>query len=286
MERIINLLEAQGMTFDVGSDTKESAKKYIKYNTSWNMLKQARNILYLDVPSGKKYRGLSFFAIRTAGLVHFHFNIAIESIVKEFEHCLKVYMSDIYENASDEEKRKIIKKLKHLPFNYNKQNLILDMDNIFELYSFATLSELLKVYKIMRSKIQNTNIPKIDGKISNIRNTIYHHNNVLIENKQDKNPNIDSNRITYLSNQGFSEEILNYISINYQYNTLRLIVDMIEHVNFFLSRDSCTVRRKQYMFEKLRNDLEKSKSYNDRLKEKEWVNIYYKTLFLLIDNLR
>lgn len=286
MERIINLLEVQGMKFDVGTDTKESANKYIKYNTSWNMLKQARNVLYLNVPSEKKYKGTSFFNIRTAGLVHFYFNIAIESVVKEFEHCLKVYMSDIYENASEEEKNAVINKLQYVSFNYNKREITLNKENIFELYSFATLSELLQVYKKMRSKIKSANMPKIDGKISNIRNTIYHHNNVLIENKLDNNPNIDSSRISYLSNLGFDESTLNYISINYQYNTLRLIVDMIEHVNFFLSRDSCTNKRKQYMFEKLRSDIEKSEHYHNKLKGKEWVKIYYKTLYLLIDNLK
>lgn len=285
MERIINLLEVQGMTFNVGTDTKESANKYIKYNTSWNMLKQSRNILYLNVPSEEKYRGISFCDVRTAGLVHFYFNIAIESVVKEFEHCLKVYMSDIYENASDEEKHAVTDKLQHVPFNYNKQKITLDRDNVFELYSFATLGELLQVYKKMRSKIKSSNMPKIDGKISNIRNTIYHHNNVLIENKRDNNPNIDMTRINELSNQGYSEEIINYVCVNYQYNTLRLILDMIEHVDFFLSRDQCTLKRKEYLFKKLQKDIQKSEYYHNKLKEKRWVKIYYNALYQLLDNM-
>lgn len=286
VERIINLLEVQGMMFNVGSDTKQSANKYIKYNTSWHMLKQARNILYLNVPSEEKYKGISFFDVRTAGLVHFYFNIAIESVVKEFEHCLKVYMSDIYENASNEEKYAVIKSLQHVSFNYTKRQMILDKDNIFELYSFASLNELLQVYKKMRSKIKSEKMPKIDRKISNIRNTIYHHNNVLIENKQDNNPNIDSDRITYLRNLEFTEDMINYISVNYQYNTLRLIIDMIEHVNFFLSRDLCTTKRQQSMLKKVKSDIQKSEYYHNKLKMKEWVKIYYQTLYLLIDKLQ
>ncbi len=41
MERIIDKLEEQGMRFDIENDTKESAKVYLSYNTSWQMLKQS-----------------------------------------------------------------------------------------------------------------------------------------------------------------------------------------------------------------------------------------------------
>ncbi|WOO89025.1 hypothetical protein RZE84_08960 [Mollicutes bacterium LVI A0075] len=268
-----------------GLDTKKAASKYIKYNTSWNMLKQSRNILHLNVPVEGKYNGISFFDMRTAGLVHFYFNSAIESVVKEFEHCVKVYMSDVYENALDTEKDRVINRLQHTNFNYNKQGIMLDKENLFELYSFATLSELIHVYKILKSKIKSVNMPKIDGNISNVRNTIYHHNNVLIENKQSNNPHVDLERIESLSNQGFSLEITNYLSINYKYNTLRLITDMIDHVSFFLSRDECTAKRKEYMIEKLESDIRSSEYYYNKLEQKRWVQIYYETIQLLIKNI-
>lgn len=40
------------------------------------------------------------------------------------------------------------------------------------------------------------------------------------------------------------------------------------------------------MFEKLRSDIEKSEHYHNKLKGKEWVKIYYQTLYLLLDNLK
>lgn len=82
---------------------KKNAEKYLNYNTCWQLLKRSRNLLILQ--DQRRYEGISFFQIRTAGLVHFYFNLAFEPLIKEFEHGLKVYMSSMYEKANNEEKK-------------------------------------------------------------------------------------------------------------------------------------------------------------------------------------
>lgn len=286
MQEIIERLEKQGMSFEVENDTKDSACKYIKYNTSWNMLKQSRNILYLNVPSEKKYLGVSFYEIRTAGLVHFYFNQAIEIIVKEFEHGLKVYMSDVYQSATEEERSKVFNKVKvKCKFAYKDKNIEISEADFFEIYTFATLKELVSVYKVMRNKTTSYTMPVIDSKITRLKNSIYHHNNVLFENKSVDNSNICKFYRAKMKEKGLNDEIIDYLEINYQYNSLRFILDMMMHVDFFLSRDECTSKRKKYMYTNLKEKLDTSNRYYKKLKNKSWVTIYFESIGILINHL-
>lgn len=189
MDRIINELRNKGMHFEKNDDEK-SAEKYLNYNTCWQLLKRSRNLLILNSQKEKRYEGTSFFQIRTAGLVHLYFNLAFEPLIKEFEHGLKVYMSSMYEKANDEEKNEIFVRWSHINFKFKNDN-ILEENNIFKIYEYATLSELLECYKSMKQKINSFKLVEIDYKVSIIRNKLYHHDNILIEDKVKDNNQID-----------------------------------------------------------------------------------------------
>lgn len=277
MEKIIEILETKGMSFTEKNDTHQSAELYLRYNTCWQLLKQSRNLLYLQESKENLYSGLSFFQIRTAGLVHFYFNNAFSGMIREFEHGLKVYMSDVYCQATELEKEKIFDQWQHIQFRHNEGNVILNKENIFVFYTYGTLAELLSAYKVMKRKITSIETIAIDPKINKIRNAFYHHNNLLIENTRNRNSQPDLQRLDFITKNPTSKE-LEYLQLNYKYNTLRLLLETLENTNFFLSRDDSTSKRRVKMNSELRENIEKAKKYYSKLEKKEWIDITFSIL--------
>lgn len=175
-------------------------------------------------------------------------------------------------------KKKIFERWRYEKFKFkSKKHKELVQDSIFEIYEYATLSELLECYKKMKLKINSFELVEIDNKVNSIRNKLYHHDNILIEDKPKVNNQIDENRLKKFKNI-LNKEELNYIKINFTYNTTRLLCEMIMSVNFFLSRDECVEKRKKIVFKEARDNLMESKRYYEKLDQKEWINIVFSIL--------
>ncbi len=117
---------------------------------------------------------------------------------------------------------------------------------------------------------------KIDKNICRIRNSVSHHNNLLFEDKQyiGKNPNIDKSNLKYKS-MYLDEEELDYIKLNYNFNSLRLILDLIINVNHFISLHECTSQKKRIVFEEFYEYFNSSLYYYSKLQGKDWADKYY-----------
>ncbi|WP_171015016.1 Abi family protein [Culicoidibacter larvae] len=222
-EKIIIDLKQQGLQF---SDDKY-AETYLIYNTTFQILKRNRvcfeNMIRYNLKNNNcKYGNIYFDDLVTAAAINHRFLLLYGRLLNGFEHDLKVYMNELYFNTAESNRiiinsltassiirneisrimsnnpnikgsKRIKFKVGAVTFDYGKFNQLQGIDKFYDLFSFATLSELIDFfirhfYHLQKdilifsstnadgSSIKSHN--NIIKEISNVRN-LYAHNNVV-----------------------------------------------------------------------------------------------------------
>lgn len=276
MNKVIKSLEEKNMKF-INEYEKQLAEKYITYNTSWSMLKRSQNLLNFN----KKvdgYKNISFEDIKIAGMTNYYYSHMLKPLVENFEHNLKVYMSHQFTRLDPKDRKKYEKELyTFIDKNDNAKIRKIKKDDkmLFKLHDKLMLSELIHIHDLMRT--YDKNILYIDWRVKNIRNKLYHHENILTMNKNHQDKNMVYIEVIPILNHFdvlLTKKQLKNLSFDYYYNDLVQILKLLYYVDFFLSQDECCKKRKDYMYAHLEQNLNKTmKKYDtlSKVKKEEWV---------------
>lgn len=204
---LIIYLENNGMIFE----NHKMTNLYLTYQNAYCLLKRHKNIFFNLEHTNKesdlvKYHSLYFNDLILAAKINFELAELFKIYSDTIEHHIKVYMNQIYSGLSAYKQENIesqykivtrgsgdVTKFKFLPHS------TMNLNCFFDVFHFATLSELIQIFQITFSPLLetpsklyiNTCDPKkrqhiLKNSIVHPRNQSAHHNLLLVHEDSEK----------------------------------------------------------------------------------------------------
>lgn len=186
MQRIIDDLKTKGLRFE----DEDAARDYLTYNTTWGMIRKSINLS--NRPNN--YTNFTFNEIKELAKIEYYYKRASIILVNTLEHQLKVAINAEYQSMDDLQRnnynqevcqnvKRNINKFKYNVSVKNKfgdfmkfQNDLNSNIEVYELFDVLYFSDLLEIY----NKLEDYgNVEPITKSITELRNTVYHHDEVL-----------------------------------------------------------------------------------------------------------
>lgn len=274
MENVILELQEKGLHI---ADT-NYAVSYLKYNTTWGMLKKS---LYLSskYKPDKRLDNFTFVEIKHLGLIEYHYKRANLILINAIEHQLKVSVSREYQDMTDiEEESYVCSVQEHIKSNLKSYDYIIkkskyknstnflnyvysDQFKVYEVFDILYFRDLISLYELLPT---NRKVTTIYRDINNIRNIVYHHDEVLrykkARNTKHKNYKNIINTV-FVGNLSFDDSGLTAQDENAFKNKMKntLIIEQITLLNStfeLLSLDECTEQIRKHIMKDYFTEIE------------------------------
>lgn len=297
MESVVDKLIEKGLEVNSSEDVAE----YLKYNTTWNMLK--RSLWLKNNYKENELGGISFDEVKKLGIIEYHISQANLVLINTLEHQLKVFISRVYQEMTESERdtfeNKVISHtrrsktayIKHINKTSFKTEEALEqfLDNcsnkayrLFEMYYFK---DFLKIYKYLP---EEKRICRIDRRVNELRNVIYHHDQIL---KYEVNQNTRAlrksndkvlNQITEVCDVPARD--LRMIKKHAANNTVLVQLNLLLVIKDFLTQSTSTESMHEQVLEQYSSHINKASLLTGEvLNIKYWVTSYIKIVMIILE---
>lgn len=297
METVVNKLIDKGL--EVNSP--EEVAEYLKYNTTWNMLKRSlwlkNNYIENDLT------GISFEEVRKLGIIEYHISQANLVLINTLEHQLKVFISRVYQELSDTEREtfedKVINHTKRNKTAYvkhinktsfkteNRLDIFLDncSTKIYKLFELYYFKDFLKIYKFLP---EEKRICRIDRRVNDLRNVIYHHDQVL---KYEKTRN--TRRLRESNDKALNQITESYDVPNQDFRIIKkhasnnsslVQLNLLLVVKEFLTQSTSTNTMYKQVLEHYSSHINKASKLTSELQNiQKWFTSYLKVIMIILE---
>lgn len=297
MEYVVDQLVEKGLEVN---NVREVAE-YLKYNTTWNMLK--RSLWLKNGYKENELHGISFEEVKKLGIIEYHISQANLVLINTLEHQLKVFISRVYQELSKSERAifesKIIKHtkrnkavyVKHINKTSFKKEKVLDefldncSDKVYRLFELYYFKDFLKIYKFLP---EEKRICRIDSRVNNLRNTIYHHDQILKYEKTTNTRKLRESNDKILNqlteDYDISEYDLRVIRKHAANNSVLVQINLLLVIKDFLTQSASTdTMYKQVVYQYAANINKASSNANEINDIQRWLTCYIKIVMIILD---
>lgn len=298
MESVVDKLIAKELELN----SSEEVAEYLKYNTTWNMLK--RSLWLKNNYIENELTGISFDEVKKLGIIEYHVSQANLVLINTLEHQLKVFISRVYQEMSESERdtfeykvishtrRSKMAYIKHINKTSFRTKEALDqfLDNcsnkVYRLFEMYYFKDFLKIYKYLP---EEKRICRIDRRENDLRNVIYHHDQVLkyeiTQNTRALRKSNDKvlNQITEV--YSVPDRDLRMIKKHASNNSVLVQLNLLIVIKDFLTQSTSTENMYEQVLEQYSYHINKASSHINGLQNiQQWFISYIKIVMIILES--
>ncbi|MFV0393242.1 MAG: hypothetical protein ACK5LC_02430 [Coprobacillaceae bacterium] len=297
MESVVNKLIEKGL--EVKSP--EEVAEYLKYNTTWNMLK--RSLWLKNNYIENELTGISFDEVKQLGIIEFHISQANLVLINTLEHQLKVFISRVYQELSETERETLEDKVvnhtrrnkktyvKHINKTSFKTEEALDQflancsNKVYRLFELYYFKDFLKIYKFLP---EYKRVCRIDPRVNDLRNVIYHHDQILkYERTRNKKRVRESNEKVLKQLTGVydvPDQDLRIIKKHAPNNSSFVQLNLLLAIKAFLTQSTSTENMYEQVLEHYSAHINKANTLTSGMQNIQlWFTSYIKVLLIILE---